>query len=130
MSHTDAHRPEWVQCNDHRRDVTVSHSYRCDRTGGAACDLPEWPVDKHHLETGCCYRPTGELWQRVYRGSYVSPRSRRPFRRAWFSSERTAQRVILRSLTRNAMYGGEVDEDAVDHRQTHRYATYGGGYWD
>ncbi|OBA98299.1 hypothetical protein A5666_22940 [Mycolicibacterium fortuitum] len=129
MSDNDAHRPDWVQCNDYRRDVTVSHSYRCHGTGGAACDLPEWPVDKQDLDTRCCYRPTGELWQRIY-GGYVVTRSRKPFRRQWFASERTAQRVILRSLTRDAMFGGEVDENVIDHRQTHRHTTYGGGYWD
>lgn len=130
MSDTDSHRPVWVQSNDNRADVTVSHSYRCHGTGGGACDLPEWPVDKHHLDTGCSYRPTGELWQRIYRGSYVSPRSRRQFRRQWFSSERTAQRAILRSLTRDAMHGGDVDENVIDDRQTHRFGTYGGGWWD
>lgn len=130
MSHTDKTRPEWVQCNDHRSDVTVSHASRCHRSGGTACDLPPWPVDKHHLDTWCSYRPAGALWQRIYGGSYVSPRSRQPFRRAWFSSERAAQRAILRSLTRDAMHGGEVDEDVLDDRQTHRYATWGGGWWD
>lgn len=129
MSDTDKTRPEWVQCNDHRRDVTASHSYRCHGTGGAACDLPPWPVDKHHLDTGCRYRPAGALWQRIY-GGYVVTHSRRPFRRGWFSSERSTQRAILRSLTRDAMFGGEVDENVIDHRQTHRHATYGGGYWD
>lgn len=130
MSKTDAHRPEWVQCNDRRGDVYVSHSYRCHRTGGGDCDLPAWPVDKHHLDTGCCYRPGAELSQRAYGGVYISIRSRQPFRRAWFASERTAQRAILRSLSREAMYGGDVDEDVIDNRQTHRHAMWGGGWWD
>ncbi|SIH16643.1 hypothetical protein [Mycobacteroides abscessus] len=130
MSDTDAHRPEWVQCNDYRRDVTASHSCRCHGTGGAACDLPEWPVDKHDLDTGCSYRPAGKLWQRIYGGSYVSPRSRKPFRRNWFAAERSAQRAILRSLTRDATYGGDVDEGVIDDRQTRRYATWGGGWWN
>ncbi|MGV7586355.1 hypothetical protein PJI74_01305 [Mycobacterium kansasii] len=130
MSDTDAHRPEWVQCNDRRGDVYVSHSYRCQRTGGGDCDLPVWPVDKHDLDAGCCYRPGAELWERVYGGVYISIRSRRPFRRAWFASERTAQRVVLRSLTRDAMCGGEVDEDVIDNRQTHRGVMWGGGWWD
>lgn len=130
MSHTDKARPEWVQCNDRRSDVVASHSYRCHGTGGAACDLPPWPVDKHHLDTWCCYRPAGELWQRICGGSYVSPRSRKPFRRNWFAAELSAQRVILRSLTRDAMYGDDVDEDVIDNRQTHRYAMYGGGWWN
>lgn len=130
MSRTEAHRPVWVQCNDHRGDVYASHSYRCHRSGGAGCDLPAWPVDRHHLDTGCCYRPAGELWERVYGGSYVSPPSRRSFRRAWFASERTAERRILRSLTRDAMRGGEVDEDVIDNRQTHRHGMWGGGWWD
>lgn len=103
MSDTDAHRPEWVQCNDHRRDVTVSHSYRCRGSGGTACDLPAWPVDKHHLDTGCCYRPTTQLWRRMYGDTYVTLRSRRVYRRMWFASDRTAQRAILRSpATRTA----------------------------
>lgn len=130
MSHTDKTRPVWVQCNDHLGDVVVSHSYRCHRTGGAACDLPAWPVSKHHLETGCSYSPAGELWQRIYGGSFVTPRSRQPFRRSWFSSERTAQRAILRSLARDANSGGKIDEDRIDHRQTHRHAMWGGGWWD
>lgn len=128
MSHTDSHRPAWVQYNDHRRDVVTSHI--CHRSGGADCDLPAWPVDRHHNDTSCCYRPTGELWQRIYGGSYVAVRSRRSFRRSWFDSERTAQRAILRRLTREAMYGGEVEEDRIDNRQTHRYAAWNGGWWD
>ena len=130
MSDTDAHRPAWVQCNDHRRDVTVVHSYRCHRSGGADCDLPAWPVGKRHNETRCCYRPTIELWRRIYGGTYITARSRRVYRRAWFASERTAQHAIRRGLTRDAMHGGEVDEDVIDNRQTHRHATYGGGWWD
>ncbi|MUL78786.1 hypothetical protein [Mycolicibacterium sp. CBMA 226] len=130
MSHTDSHRPEWVRCNDYRREVTISHSQRCHRTGGAACDLPQWPVDKHHNETSCRYHPTAELSLRIYRGSYVTTRSRRPFRRAWFDSERTAQRMILRGLTRDAMHGCAVDDDVIDNRQTHRHTEYGGGWWD
>lgn len=130
MSDTDAHRPTWVQCNDHRRDVVVSHSYRCPGSGGFDCDLPTWPVDKRHLNTRCCYRPTAEQWRRIYSGTYVTARGRRLHRRAWNASERTTQRAILRSLTRDAMYGGDVDEDVIDNRQTHRFATYGGGWWD
>ncbi|OMC35605.1 hypothetical protein A5742_11890 [Mycolicibacterium fortuitum] len=130
MSDTDAHRPPWVQCNDYRRDVTVAHSYRCEGSGSAGCDLPAWPVDKHRLNTGCCYYPTAELSQRIYGGVCISTRSRRAFRRAWFASERAARRAILRSLTRDALYGGEVHEDVIDNRQTHRSVTWGGGYWD
>lgn len=130
MSDTDKTRPVWVQCNDNRADVVIWHASRCDRSGGGACDLPAWPVDKHHLDARCHYSPTGELSRRLYGGSYVTTRSRRPFRRSWFSSERTAQRAILRSLTRDAMFGGDVDEDVIDHRHTHRHATWGGGYWD
>ncbi|MDO3110457.1 hypothetical protein [Mycobacteroides abscessus] len=130
MSDTDAHRPVWVQLNDYRRDVRAAHSYRCHRSGGGECDLPLWPVDKHHRDTACGYRPTGELWERIYRGSCAAPHSRQPFRRQWFASDRATQRVILRSLTRDAMAGGEVDEDVIDNRQTHRYETYGGGWWD
>jgi hypothetical protein len=130
MSDTDSTRPEWVQCNDRRRDVTVSHSYRCHGSGGIACDLPEWPVSRHDLDTACCYRPTAELSRRIYGDTYVTPRSRTVYRRMWFSSERTAQRAILRGLTRDANSGGEIDEDRIDNRQTHRHATYGGGWWD
>jgi hypothetical protein len=130
MSDTDSHRPEWVRCNDHRRDVEEVHYCRRGRFGRGDCDLPPWPVSKHDLDARCHYSPTGELWRRIYGGSYVSPRSRRPFRRQWFSTERTAQRAILRSLTRDANSGGEIDEEVIDHRQTHRHATYGGGYWD
>ncbi|MDH6245513.1 hypothetical protein [Mycobacterium sp. OTB74] len=130
MSHTDSHRPAWVQCNDHRRDVVADHSHRCHSSGGADCDLPAWPVDKHHNETRCCYHPAAELPQRIYGGSYVTPRSRKPYRRMWFGSERTAQRAILRALTRDAMHGGDVDDDVIDHRQTHRHTEYGGGWWD
>ncbi|WP_132417595.1 hypothetical protein [Mycobacteroides abscessus] len=128
MSRTDAHRPPWVRMNDYRRDVVVSHM--CHRSGGARCDLPAWPVDKHHNDTSCCYRPTGLLSQRIYSGSYVAIHSRKPFRRSWFGAERTAQRAILRGLTREANSDGEVHEDRIDNRQTHRYASWGGGWWD
>lgn len=67
---------------------------------------------------------------RIYGGVCISTRSRRAFRRAWFASERAARRAILRSLTRDALYGGEVHEDVIDNRQTHRSVTWGGGYWD
>lgn len=130
MSDTDKTRPEWVQFNNHLRNVCVSHSYRCHSSGGAECDLPARPVHKHHNETRCCYHPTTELRRRIYGGTYITARSRRAYRRAWFSSERTAQRAILRELTRDAMYGGEVDEDRIDNRQTHRHVDYGGGWWD
>lgn len=130
MSHTDVHRPEWVQLNDYRRDVTVAHSYRCEGSGGADCDLPDWPVTKHALNTRCYYRPTIELSRRIYGASYVGNSGRKANRRSWFVSERTAQRAILRSLTRDAMYGGEVDEDVIDNRQAHRLAMWGGGWWD
>ena len=130
MSDTDKTDPVWVRLNDHRGDVVATHSYRCHGSGGANCDLPAWPVGKHELGTLCCYLPTGELWERIYGGSYVSPPSRQRSRREWFASERTAQRAILRSLTRDAMRGGEVDEDVIDNRQTHRHAMYTGGWWD
>ncbi|MGV0740631.1 hypothetical protein ABQF35_30285 [Mycobacterium syngnathidarum] len=130
MSHTDSHRPDWVRCNDHRGGVEEVHYCRRGRFGRGGCDLPAWPVSKHDLDAHCRYSPTGELWQRIYGGSYVSPPSRKPFRRQWFASERTAQRAILRSLTRDANSGGVVDDDVIDNRQTHRYAMWGGGYWD
>ncbi len=130
MSDTDKTDPIWVRLNDHRRDVRAAHSYRCHGSGGAACDLPPWPVDRHRREAECRYRPAGELWERVYRGSYTAAPSRQPFRREWFASERAAQRAILRNLTRTANSGGEIDEDRIDNPQTHRYATYGGGWWD
>lgn len=128
MSKTDGTRPVWVQINDRRDDVVAEHL--CERSTGADCDLPSWPVSKSDRDTHCYYRPAGDLRERVYGGSYASPRSRRPFRRAWFGAERTAQRAILRSLTRDAMFGGEVDEDVVDNRQAGRYRMWGGGYWD
>jgi hypothetical protein len=117
-----------VRCNDHRGDVVAWH--HCHQSGGSACDLPEWPVDKHRNETWCSYHPAGELCQRIYGDTVISIRRRKPHRRAWFDSERTAQRAILRSLSRDAMYGGVVDEDVIDNRQTHRYSEYGGGWWD
>lgn len=130
MSDTDKTDPIWVRLNDRRREVRASHSYRCHRSGGADCDLPSWPVDKHHLDTVCGYRPTAGVWRQIYGGSYFTAPSRQPFRREWFASERTAQRRIARSLARDAMYGGEVDEDVIDNRQTHRLAMWGGGWWD
>ncbi|BBX38032.1 hypothetical protein MMAG44476_38055 [Mycolicibacterium mageritense DSM 44476 = CIP 104973] len=121
----------WVRCNNRRGDVVVRHGYRCHRTGGVTCDLPQWPVDKHHLDTGCHYRPAIALWERIYRGSYMAPPSRQPYRRAWFAAERAAQRRIARSLIRDANSGdGEVDEDVIDHRKAGRYRLYGGGWWD
>ncbi|MCV7210773.1 hypothetical protein H7J75_19170 [Mycolicibacterium canariasense] len=55
---------------------------------------------------------------------------RQTARRAWFSAERAAQRTILRDLTRQANSRGEINEDRVDNRQTHRYCEYTGGWWD
>lgn len=129
MSHTDKTRPAWVQCKDHRGDVVASHSYWCHRSAGVDCDLPVWPVDKHRLDTACYYYPTARLWRRIYGASHVCNRGRKANRRSWFASERTAQRVILRSLTRDAMYGGDVDEAVIDNRQTHRHVMWGGGWW-
>ncbi|MGH3724779.1 MAG: hypothetical protein ACRDUS_11740 [Mycobacterium sp.] len=130
MSDTDRTRPVWVQRNDHRSDVVVAHSYRCHESGGAACDLPAWPVDQCNRDTGCSYPPAGELWQHIYVGSCLVSPGRKRYRRAWFASERAAQRAILRGLTRDATCGGEVDEDRIDNRQTHRHAEYGGGWCD
>ncbi|CDP89234.1 MULTISPECIES: hypothetical protein [Mycolicibacterium] len=130
MSDTDNTDPIWVRLNDRRREVRASHSRRCHRTGGAECDLPPWPVDKHHLDTVCGYRATAGAWRLIYGGSYFTPPSRQPFRDDWFASDRAAQRRIALSLTRDAMYGGEVDEDVIDNRQTHRLAMWGGGWWD
>jgi hypothetical protein len=130
MPDADKTDPIWVRLNDRRRDVRAAHSYQCHQTGGAGCDLPSWPVDKHDRDTRCGYRPTGELWERIYGGSYVNPPSRQPDRHDWFAADREAQRRIARSLTRDAMYGGDVDEDVIDNRHTHRYGTWGGGWWD
>ncbi len=130
VSHTDAHRPEWVQLNDHRGAVLVAHSYQCHRSGGADCDLPAWPITKHDLVTGCCYYPTAVLSQRINGYSYAGNRGRKANRRSWLASERTAQRAILRSLTRDAMYGDDVNEAVIDNRQAHRHVMWGGGWWD
>lgn len=130
MSDTYRTRPVWVQLNDRRRDVRAAHSYRCHRSGGAECDLPAWPVHERDRDTACGYRPTSGVWRRIYGGSCFAPPSRQPFRHAWFASERAAQRSILRTLTRDANSGGEIDEDVIDNRQTHRYAMWGGGWWD
>ncbi len=62
--------------------------------------------------------------------AYSDTAYRQPARRAWFSSDRAAQRVIARSLARDANSGGVIDEDVIDNRQTSRGAEYGGGYWD
>ena len=94
-----------MQCNDHRSDVIADHSYRCRGSRSTACDLPVWPVDKQHLDTGCGYCPTARLRQRIHGSSYVGNGVRKPNRREWFSSERSAQRAILRRLTRDAMRG-------------------------
>lgn len=130
MSDTDVHRPAWVRCNDHRCDVVVSHHDRCHRSGGADCDLPPWPVDTHHFDAWCSYRPDARLRQRIYGYSSVGNHGRKLHRRAWFAAERTAQRAILRSLTRDARYGGAVDDEVIDNRQTHRHVVYGGRWWD
>lgn len=80
------------------------------------CDLLPWPVGKHHLETRCVYCPRGGT---VGAGGSqplrVAP-SRQLFRRRWFASERSAQRVILCSLTCDANSDCEIDENVVDNR--------------
>lgn len=51
-------------------------------------------------------------------------------RRAWFRADRAHQREILGALAREANSAGEIDEDRIDNRQTHRGAAYRGGWWD
>src|SRR6185503_159888 len=76
MSKTDATDPVWVRCNYRRGDVEEVHYCRRNRFGRGDCDLPPWPVDKSNRDTRCGYRPIGELWERIYRGSYCAPPSR------------------------------------------------------
>ncbi|WP_134770994.1 hypothetical protein [Mycobacteroides abscessus] len=61
---------------------------------------------------------------------FSESRYRQSARRAWYSSERAARRNALRALTRDAMYGGKVDEGVIDNRVASRHGMYSGGWWD
>ncbi|CPR93559.1 hypothetical protein PP568_06850 [Mycobacteroides abscessus] len=130
MSKTDKTDPIWVRLNGHRGDVRIWHCHRCCASGGIRCDLPTWPVHKRDRKTNCGYRPIGELGERIDRGSNCAPSSRKPFRQAWFAADRTAQRWIAQSLTRDANSGGEVDEDVIDNRKAGRLRLYSAGWWN
>lgn len=127
MSKTDKTRPWRVQLNDVR---AMRPMHMCGdlhrRHTPFVCDLPDYPWS--FTDTGCRWEPVRE--PTVNRKMFSESRYRQFARRAWYSSERAARRSALRSLTRDAMYGGDVDESVVDNRVAGRYAMYGGGWWE
>lgn len=80
------------------------------------------------MRTDCTWEPAHAPthWRKMFSDSSY----RQVARRDWNRADRTAQRTILRSLTRDANSLDEVNEDVIDNRQTHRFAAYGGGWWD
>ncbi|BBX37571.1 hypothetical protein MMAG44476_37408 [Mycolicibacterium mageritense DSM 44476 = CIP 104973] len=127
MSKTDKTRPWRVQIND-APGMRAAHMCTGIRRlhVTAACDLPTDPWT--YADTVCRWEPAREPvphWKMFSDTGY-----RQTARRAWFSAERAAQRTILRDLTRQANSRGEINEDRVDNRQTHRYCEYTGGWWD
>ncbi|WP_233164849.1 hypothetical protein, partial [Pedobacter sp. ASV28] len=78
--------------------------------------------------TNCHWSPI--LDRTVWRRMFSDTSYRKTARRSWYRSDRTARRAMLRSLTRDALFGGEVDEDVIDNRVAGLHAVYSGGWWD
>lgn len=125
MSKTDKTRPANVQERD-AAAMRPQHSGAC--IGGCGCDLPGDPRSRDSSVSRCRWVPVRGL--EPYWKAFSDTPYRQAGRRAWFSSERSAQRAIARSLTRDTNSGGDIDEGVIDNRQTSRGAEYGGGYWD
>ncbi|CPT60347.1 Uncharacterised protein [Mycobacteroides abscessus subsp. abscessus] len=127
MSKTDKTRPWRVQMNDIRAMRAV---HMCDDLhrlhARFPCDLPDDPWS--FTDTGCRWEPAHEPM--LNRKLFSESRYRQSARRSWYSAERAARRNTLRSLTRDAMYGGEVDESVIDNRVACRHGMYSGGWWD
>ncbi|KXO98388.1 Uncharacterised protein (plasmid) [Tsukamurella tyrosinosolvens] len=125
MSKTDKTRPSHVQVHD-APAMRPNHSYACLRRG--ECDLPADPWSRDNFTAYCEWEPVSEPvpWRKLFSESGY----RQTARRRWYRADRTAQRAIARSLTRDANSSGEIDEDVIDNRVAGPYALYGGGWWD
>lgn len=119
MSKTDKTRLWRVQMNDVRAMRAV---HMCDGLhhlhARFPCDLPDDPWS--FTDTGCRWEPVRE--PTVNRKLFSESKYRKFARRQWYSGERAARRGALRSLTRDAMYGGDVDENVIENRVASRYA--------
>lgn len=126
MSKTDKTRPWRVQITDAHAMRAV---HRCESLrrlhAPRPCDLPTDPWSLS--DTVCCWEPVREPvhWPKMF-----ADQKRKHCRRQWYASERTARRATLRALTRDAAYGGEVDENVINNRVPGRYQMYSGGWWD
>ena len=127
VSKTDKTRPWQIQEKD-VPGLRPVHGcgYHRNTFRSYPCDLPENPWA--HENTLC-------TWEAAHvfidgRKTYSETRYRQSCRRRWYRADRTAQRAIARSLTRDANSGGEIDEDVIDNRVAGPYALYGGGWWD
>ena len=126
MSRTDKDRPVYIRAFDpFSREFynTISHDAWAHAHG--ECDAGTEHGAENRFWSARC---TPEM--RFYRGSYTSMRAR-DGRKTWHRKHRASARGFLRELV-IAANGGHVEEaeDLIDNRQTHRFAEYGGGYWD
>ncbi len=125
MSNTDKTRPARVQERD-ALAMRAEHGWSCLSQG--VCDLSDDPWGRDNFTAYCSWVPVRDPvphWK-----LHSDTAWRQHARRDWFRADRAAQRAILRALTREVNSAGEVEEDSIDNRQTHRGAEYGGGYWD
>lgn len=126
MSRTDKDRPVYIRAFDpFSREFynTIAHDAWAHAHG--ECDAgTEHSAERRFWRCGCVPE------MRFYRGSYTSVRAS-DARNTWHRKHRASARVFLRELIA-AANGGDVEdaEDLIDNRQTHRFAEYGGGYWD
>jgi len=124
MSRTDKDRPYYIRVQD-RLDATyngVEHSAFAHGRGECDAHTPVNASDLFRTECGFYGR---------HFGPYCSPARARDGRKAWHRRHRASARQFLGELIRSANHGDvEAAEDLIDNRQTHRFAEYGGGYWD
>lgn len=126
MSRTDKDRPYRIRTLD-RLEPTRTSVWHCPALHAKGeCDADErdqllW--GKYNNSCGAHLRTKVHVTSR-----------RKPHRRAWFGSERAAQRNIARELTRAANSGQIEDiyevEDVIDNRKTHVAGAYPRGWWD
>lgn len=126
MSKTDKTRTARVQERD-ALAMSPEHGRNC--LGRGMCDLPHDPWSRDNVAAYCTWVPVADpvvpWWK-----AYSDTAHRQHARRDWFRADRAAQLAILRALTREANSDGDVDENRLDNRETHRGAQYGGDYWD
>ena len=126
MSRTDKDRPVYVRAFDPFDSQflnAVTHDAWSHARGECDADT-SCDAKGRFWRTGCAPE------MRFYRGSYTSMRAR-DGRAAWHRRHRASARGFLRELVIAANCGDVEDaEDLIDNRQTHRFAEYGGGYWD